>query len=87
MTADKIFEKMGKSNSARKELMYQMKLFRKREKPFDIELGDTEFLTIWWISIEDSFPKREDYLVQLALKLLSITPHVAGCERVWFNLG
>ncbi|CAG8723625.1 5049_t:CDS:2, partial [Rhizophagus irregularis] len=55
--------------------------------PFDVELGDTEFLTTWWISIEDSFPEGEDYLVQLALKLLSITPHAAGCERVWSNLG
>ncbi|PKB96716.1 hypothetical protein RhiirA5_385157 [Rhizophagus irregularis] len=87
MTADEIFKKMGRSNYARKELMHQMKLFCKCEKPFDVELGDTEFLTTWWISIEDSFPEGEDYLVQLALKLLSITPHVAGCERVWSNLG
>lgn len=87
MTADEIFKKMGKSNTARKELMHQMKLFRIREKPFDIDLGDTELLSTWWFSIEDNFPKGEDYLVQLALKLLSVTPHAAGCERVWSNLG
>src|SRR6266511_2673003 len=37
--------------------------------------------------MEDCFSKGEDYLVQLALKLLSVTPHAAGCERVWSNLG
>ncbi|CAG8856146.1 27436_t:CDS:2, partial [Gigaspora margarita] len=33
-----------------------------------------------------SFPKDEDYLVQLALKLFSIVPHAARCERVWSRL-
>jgi len=37
--------------------------------------------------MEDCFSKGEDYLVQLALKLLSVTPHAAGCEWVWSNLG
>jgi hypothetical protein len=87
MTADEIFEKMGKSKSARKELMHQMRNYRTRQEPFDIELGDTEFPTIWWLSMEDNFPKGEDYLVQLALKLFSITPHAVGCERVWSTLG
>jgi hypothetical protein len=64
-----------------------MKQYRKREKPFDIEIGDTETPYTWWFSIEDSFPKDEDYLVQLALKLFSITPHAAECERVWSSLG
>ncbi|PKY58595.1 hypothetical protein RhiirA4_512977 [Rhizophagus irregularis] len=87
MVADEIFMKMGKKNAERKELMHQMKQYRKREKPFDIEIGDTETPYTWWFSIEDSFPKDEDYLVQLALKLFSITPHAAGCERVWSSLG
>ncbi|CAG8832362.1 45728_t:CDS:2, partial [Gigaspora margarita] len=40
-----------------------------------------------WISLEDSFPKNEDYIVQLALKLFSIIPHTAGVEHVWSRLG
>ncbi|CAB4404603.1 unnamed protein product [Rhizophagus irregularis] len=68
MVADEIFMKMGEKNAERKELMHQMKQYRKREKPFDIEID-------------------EDYLVQLALKLFSITPHATGCERVWSSLG
>lgn len=78
---------MGKTNSARKELMHQMKLYRTRQKPFDIDLGASEFPATWWFSMEDSFSEGKDYLVQLALKLLSVTPHAAGCERVWSNLG
>lgn len=87
ITADEIFMKMGKNNAERKELMYQMKKYRYREEPFDIEIGATETPYTQWFSIENSFPENEDYLVQLALKLFSITPHVAGCERVWLSFG
>ena len=87
LTADEIFKKMGKSNSERSELMHQMKLFRTRQIPFDINLGNTELPISWWMSMEDNFPEGEDYLVQLAIKLLSITPHAAGCERIWSSLG
>lgn len=78
---------MGKTNYERKELMHQMKLYRTRQKPFDIDLGDSEFPITWWSSMEDNFSKEKDYLVQLALKLYSVTPHAAGCERVWSSLG
>jgi hypothetical protein len=39
--------KMGKKKAERKELMHQMKQYRKREKPFDIEIGDTETPYTW----------------------------------------
>ena len=78
---------MGKTNYERKELMHQMKLYRTRQKPFDIDLGDSEFPITWWSSMEDNFSKEKDYLVQLALKLYSVTPYAAGCERVWSSLG
>ncbi|GBB87817.1 hypothetical protein RclHR1_01430026 [Rhizophagus clarus] len=87
MIADEVFMKMGKNNTEQKESMHQMKKYCKREEPFDIKMGATETPCTWWFSIEDSFPKDEDYLVQLALKLFSITPHAAGCERVWSSLG
>ncbi|PKK57678.1 hypothetical protein RhiirC2_797601 [Rhizophagus irregularis] len=54
------------------------KLPNNDHRPFDIEIGDTETSYTWWFFIEDSFPKNKDYLVQLALKLFSITPHAAG---------
>ena len=79
--------KMGKSSNERCELMHQMKQYRGRESPFDIRIGASEFPYTWQFSLEDNFPKGEDYLVQLALKLFSVTPHAAGCERVWSSLG
>ena len=54
--------------------MHQMKLFRTRQIPFNIDLGKNELPISWWISMEDNFPIGEDYLVQLAVKLLSVTP-------------
>ncbi|GET00345.1 ribonuclease H-like domain-containing protein [Rhizophagus clarus] len=43
-------------------------------------------ITTWWLSIEDNFPKEKDYLVQLALKLFSITPHTAQPDVEEFGL-
>jgi len=42
---------------------------------------------MWWFSLEDSFRKGEDHICQLANKLFFITPHAAGCERIWSRLG
>ncbi|CAG8620266.1 10293_t:CDS:2 [Dentiscutata heterogama] len=78
---------MNKSDIAKKELLYQMKLYRIREEPFDISYSDSENPSVWWFSLEDCFPKNEDYLVQLALKLFSVIPHTAGVEHVWSRLG
>jgi hypothetical protein len=78
--------KMGGKNGERKELMHQMKKYRKREDPFDIEVGEVETPDEWWSSLEDNFPQDKDCLVQLALKLFSVTPHAAGCERIWSSL-
>src|SRR2546421_432324 len=66
--------------------MHQMKQYCCRELPFDIKIGTSEAPYTWWFSLEDSFSKGEDYLVQLALKVFSVTPHAAGCEQVWSSL-
>lgn len=87
MIADDLFKKMGRKDAERCELMHQIKQYRTRQEPFDIRIGASEIPYTWWFSLEDCFPKGEDYLVQLALKLFSVTPHAAGCERVWSSLG
>jgi hypothetical protein len=69
---DDFFTKMGINSNERRELMHQMKQYRLRQPPFDIEIGATEIPYTWWFSLEDSFPNGEDYLVQLALKLYSV---------------
>ena len=47
MTADKIFKNMGNSNTTRKELMHQIRLYRMHKKPFDTDLSITEIQTTW----------------------------------------
>jgi len=78
---------MGKTTSAREELMAQMRTYRKRLPPFDVSFWDNESSQLWWSSIEDCFAEGEDYICQLAMKLFAITPHAAACERIWSMLG
>src|SRR5256885_8477220 len=87
LAADQLYEKMGKSNKERDGLMAQMCTYRKRLPPFDISFHTNESPQIWWSSIEDYFPKGEDYICQLAMKLFAIIPNAAGCERIWSRLG
>ena len=87
LAADNIYEKMGKTIKEREGLMAQMRTYRKRLAPFDVSFRINESPQIWWSSIEDCFNKDEDYICQLALKLFAITPHAAGCERIWSKLG
>jgi hypothetical protein len=67
--------------------MAQMRNYRHCNNPFDISFDNNECPSTWWFSLEDSFPKNEDHICQLANKLFSITPHAAGCERIWSTLG
>ncbi|CAJ0840294.1 5131_t:CDS:2 [Entrophospora sp. SA101] len=87
LTADNYYEKMGKNRKQRKELMSQMRMYRGRKPPFDMLFDTDESPFMWWFSLEDSFRKGEDHICQLANKLFSITPHAAGCERIWSRLG
>ena len=77
---------MNKRPKERKMLMAQMRNYRCRIAPFDVSFDDNESPSTWWYSLEDSFAKNEDHICQLANKLFSITPHAAGCERIWSTL-
>ncbi|GBB97613.1 hypothetical protein RclHR1_30120002 [Rhizophagus clarus] len=81
---------MGKTKTERHGLMRQMRQYHKREEPFNVEIDDNKSLYDWWGSLEDSFSKNKDYLMQLALKLFAITPHVAGSakkELPYYSIG
>ena len=78
---------MGKTSKERDILMSQICTYRKRLPPFDISFHANDSVKIWWSSIEDWFAKGEDHICQLAMKLFAITPHAAGCERIWSRLG
>ncbi|CAB5395179.1 unnamed protein product [Rhizophagus irregularis] len=74
---------MGGGENSCSELVAQIRAFTQYEKPYDLEyvLGiDNVFL--WWRLCNPVRPE-EHYIQQLAMKILSITPHNAGCERVF----
>ncbi|CAG8816932.1 30325_t:CDS:2, partial [Racocetra persica] len=87
LAADSFYEKMDKKPKERKMLMSQMRSYRYRIALFDISFDDNESPSVWWMSLEDYFLKDENHICQLAHILLSITPHVAGCKRIWSTLG
>ena len=61
-----------------------MRLYKLNKSPYDASY-DTSIDTprIWWLAIDDT----NNYLQQLALQVLGIMPHSAGCERVFSALG
>ncbi|CAB5307817.1 unnamed protein product [Rhizophagus irregularis] len=78
---------MGGGENSCSELVAQIRAFTQYEKPYDLEyvLGiDNVFL--WWRLCNPVRPE-EHYIQQLAMKILSITPHNAGCERVFSIIG
>ncbi|GES82068.1 hypothetical protein RCL_jg10582.t1 [Rhizophagus clarus] len=84
MVADEIFEKIGKSKSARKELMHQMKKYRTRQVPFNIKLGDTEFSTT---CIGKSNEEVHDIIVDAHLNLDDDLIETMEEEYVDSNMG
>src|ERR1043165_6387988 len=57
---------------------YQLKL-----SPYHMNFNLSDSPKIWWLSTDDT----NDNLQRLALQVLGITPHSAGCERVFSTFG
>jgi hypothetical protein len=65
-------------------LFSKMRQYKSNLPPYDINYviqNDTP--RMWWNAIDDN----DDSLQKLALLILDITPHNAGCERIFSNLG
>ncbi|POG82729.1 hypothetical protein GLOIN_2v1810840, partial [Rhizophagus irregularis DAOM 181602=DAOM 197198] len=87
LNAMKLLKNMGGGENSCSELVAQIRAFTQYEKPYDLEyvLGiDNVFL--WWRLCNPVLPE-EHYIQQLAMKILSITPHNVGCERVFSIIG
>ena len=67
-------------------MLIQFGLYRNRDDPFDDPYVNNVSTPInWWKSVE--LKKGEDPIRKLALKMHSIIPHNANCERVFSILG
>jgi hypothetical protein len=85
--AGKVFWNMSKKNHYNKkvlELIGQMANFKCKEGYYSASYTPSHANPkIWWQVIENS----NDHLKNLAIKIFSITPHSASCERVFSTLG
>jgi hypothetical protein len=84
-TAASMWKDQGAGKTSTLRLLSQLMKFKNGEKPYDMPFS-SDFMTqvLWWHSIEDSCGSE---LKTVALKLLSITPHSAACERTFSVLG
>ncbi|CAB4490238.1 unnamed protein product [Rhizophagus irregularis] len=89
--AGELWQKMGKSKKSCEKLLAQMRIYKEQIRivngkpnpyvaPYTIG-SDTPLM--WWNTCE----VKPNYLQRLAIKLFSITPSSAACERMFSSLG
>ncbi|CAB5196266.1 unnamed protein product [Rhizophagus irregularis] len=89
--AGELWQKMGKSKKSCEKLLAQMRIYKEQicivngkpnpyVAPYTIG-SDTPLM--WWNTCE----VKPNYLQRLAIKLFSITPSSAACERMFSSLG
>jgi hypothetical protein len=83
-TAAQIWQNNGGDKKSCGRLLAQMRNYELRRDPYDQEFDrQLETPMSWWLSIKD----KHNYLCDLAIMMFSITPHSAGCERIFSTLG
>lgn len=79
-----IWKNLGKNQNSVEMLFSKMRQYKSNLPPYDINYviqNDTP--RMWWNAIDDN----DNCLQKLALLIFDITPHNAGCERIFSNLG
>lgn len=75
---------MGGGKNSANRLVAQLSAYKNYTKPYEFEfVDDLHCAESWWKMIE----QKENWIQKLALKILSITPHNVGCERLFSVLG
>src|SRR6185369_3022569 len=70
--------------TAREILMAQLRDYHIKKSPYDTSyITNFDTPCTWWNTCETDPP----YLKSLAIKLFSVSPHAASCERVWSICG
>jgi hypothetical protein len=89
--AGELWQKMGKSKKSCEKLITQLRIYKEQKRivnnkpnpyvsPYTIG-SDTPLM--WWNTCE----AKPNHLRQLAIKLFSITPSSAACERMFSSMG
>jgi GNAT superfamily N-acetyltransferase len=75
----------GNGKQSTMKLLSQLMKYKSGEMPYNLPIaGDLITPCFWWQSMEDSIGQE---LKTLAIRLLSVTPHSAACERTFSILG
>ncbi|PKY35326.1 hypothetical protein RhiirB3_455977, partial [Rhizophagus irregularis] len=84
---ENIWIKMGGRENSSSKLIGQIAAFRNNLPPYNDEFIP-KYYTVehWWNYVEQD-EGEENFIQQLALKVFSITPHNAGCERIFSVMG
>ncbi|RHZ88171.1 hypothetical protein Glove_26g327 [Diversispora epigaea] len=82
LTAVQLWQNLGHSDNSCKELLSQLRRYEAKLNPFDLTYTEIDTPQVWWGSIK----KKPQHLVQLAIRLFSITPSQASCERDFSTL-
>ena len=83
--AQNIWKNMGYSAEDQEILVAQMLNFKEKQGTYATPFTRTYRITprTWWMSCDDQPP----FLKNLALRMFSVTPHSASCERMFLALG
>ena len=84
---ENIWMKMDGGKTSSSILIEQIAAYRDKNPPYDDEFIPS-FFTVqsWWMLVEQE-EGTHNFIQQLALKIFSITPHNAGCERIFSVMG
>jgi hAT family protein len=82
----KIWINMDGGDISSAKLISQIRSFYLKEIEFDYPFSIDDNVLTWW-RMCNPVSEEENHIQKLALKILSITPHNAGCERVFSILG
>lgn len=78
---------MGGGEISSADLVSQIRSFYLRKSEYDYPFSSNKDDVLAWWRLCNPVREEENYIQKLALKILSITPHNARCERVFSVLG
>ncbi|PKK55457.1 hypothetical protein RhiirC2_802328, partial [Rhizophagus irregularis] len=82
--AGELWKEWGHKRNSVTELYSQIGKYRLGKKPYNRPYSSKYNTPLnWWLLINDG----KNQLSRLAIKLFSITPHSASCERIFSSLG
>ncbi|CAB5157672.1 unnamed protein product [Rhizophagus irregularis] len=82
--AGELWKEWGHKKNSTAELYSQIGKYRLGKKPYNRPYSSKHDTPLnWWLLINDG----KNQLSRLAIKLFSITPHSASCERIFSSLG